>query len=67
MYYLVSTKSGWFNTTDDKLASEGYTIDRLIADLKDHPVNKLYFVDRKPANSREHKYQDYWLIGEGYK
>ena len=39
----------------------------LIDELKDDPVNKLMFVDRKPANTREHKYQDFWFVGEGYK
>lgn len=67
MYYLVSTANGWFNTTDEKLSSEGYTIEKLIDELKDHPKDKLYFVDRKPENTREHKYQDFWMIGEGYK
>ena len=67
MYYLVSTANGWFNTTDEKLQSEGYTIEMLIAKLKNDPVNKLMFVDRKLANTREHKYQDFWMIGEGYK
>ena len=67
MYYLISTKNGWFNTTDEKLASEGYTIEMLIDELKDDPINKLMFVDRKPANTREHKYTDFWFVGEGYK
>lgn len=67
MYYLVSTANGWFNTTDEKVASEGYTIEKLIDELKDDAVNKLMFVDRKQANTREYKYQDFWLIGEGYK
>lgn len=66
MYYLISTKNGWFNTTDEKLESEGYTIEKLIDDLKDDPVNKLMFVDRKPANTREYKYTDFWLVGQGY-
>lgn len=63
MYYLVSTKSGWFNTTDEKLASEGYTIEKMIEEMKDDPVNKLFFVNRKPANTREHKYKDFWEFG----
>ena len=67
MYYLVSTANGWFNTTDEKLQSKGYTIEMLIDELKDDPVNKLMFVDRKLANTREYKYEDFWLIGEGYK
>lgn len=67
MYYLVSTRSGWFNTTDEKLASEGMTIAKLIDELKNHPVNKLMFVDCKQANTREYKYEDFWMIGEGYK
>lgn len=64
MYYLLSTKNGWFNTTDDKLQSEGYTIEKLIDELKDDPVNKLLFVNRKQANTREYKYEDYWEFGE---
>lgn len=64
MYYLLSTKTGWFNTTDEKLASEGYTIDKLIDEMKDDPINKLLFVNRKPANTRVHKYEDYWEFGE---
>ena len=67
MYYLVSTKNDWFNTTDEKLASENYTIEMLIDDLKDDPVNKLMFVDRKVENTRQYKYEDFWLVGEGYK
>lgn len=67
MYYLVSTANGWFNTTDEKLASEDFTIEKLIEELKDDPVNKLMFVDRKVANTREYKYEDFWMIGEGYK
>jgi hypothetical protein len=64
MYYLLSTKTGWFNTTDEKLASEGYTIEKLIDEMKDDPINKLLFVNRKPANTREYKYEDYWEFGE---
>lgn len=67
MYYLISTKNGWFNTTDEKLASEGMTIAKLIDELKNHPVNKLMFVDRKQANTKEYKYEDFWFVGEGYK
>lgn len=64
MYYLLSTKTGWFNTTDEKLASKGYTIEKLIDEMKDDPVNKLLFVNRKPANTREYKYEDYWEFGK---
>lgn len=64
MYYLLSTKNGWFNTTDEKLQSEGYTIEKLIDELKDDSVNKLLFVNRKQANTREYKYEDYWEFGE---
>ena len=67
MYYLVSTKNGWFNTSDEFLASQGMTIEKLVEELKDHPVDKLMFVDRKLANTREHKYEDFWFVGEGYK
>lgn len=66
MYYLVSTANGWFNTSDEFLATKGMTIEKLVESLKDHPVDKLMFVDRKPANTREHKYEDFWMIGEGY-
>lgn len=67
MYYLVSTANGWFNTSDEYLASQGMTIENLVDELKDHPVDKLMFIDRKVANTREYKYEDFWLIGEGYK
>lgn len=64
MYYLVSTISGWFNTTDEALQSKGYTIETMINKLKDDPVNKLLYVNRKQANTREYKYEDYWEFGE---
>lgn len=67
MYYLVSTANGWFNTTDELLATKGMTIEKLVDELKDHPVDKLMFVDRKVANTKEYKYEDFWMIGEGYK
>lgn len=67
MYYLISTKNGWFNTTDEKLTSEGYSIEKLIDELKDDPINKLMFVDRKVENTRQYKYEDFWFVGEGYK
>lgn len=64
MYYLISCINGWFNTTDEKLQSEGYTIEKLIDELKNDPANKLLFVNRKPANTREHRYVDFWEFGE---
>lgn len=67
MYYLVSTTNGWFNTSDEFLATKGMTIEKLVDELKDHPVDKLMFVDRKVANTKEYKYEDFWMIGEGYK
>lgn len=66
MYYMISTKTGWFNTTDEKMESEGYTIEKLINELKDDPINKLYFVEWKLANTKQYKYQKLWFIGEGY-
>ena len=38
--------------------------EKLIDELKDDPVNKLLFVNRKQANTREYKYEDYWEFGE---
>ena len=63
MYYLVSTTNGWFNTSDEFLASKGVTIEKLIEELKDHPVDKLLYVNRKQANTNEYKYEDYWEFG----
>ena len=63
MHYLVSTSTGWFYTTDEALQSKGYTVETMINKLKDDSVNKLYFVNRKPANTREYKYEDFWEFG----